>query len=102
MTPHAWSLNPRKFDPSRYMHDTSLSTEPAARADPAERDHFTFGSGRRICPGMHVADRSLFLAIPCTLWAFKIEGGKDKHGNYEVIERDAITPGFSAGPVPYK
>ena len=93
-----WAINndpARKFDPSRHMHDISLSTESAAKVNPAERDHFTFGSGHRICLGMHVADRSLFLAMPCMLWAFKIGGGKDKHGNYEVIEHDAIISVFS-------
>ena len=29
-------------------------------------------------------------------------GRQEKHRNYEVIEHDAITPGFSTGPVPYK
>ncbi|KAH0840986.1 cytochrome P450 [Fonsecaea pedrosoi] len=89
--------NPRKFDPLRYIDDRMLSQESAAQADPALRDHFTFGSGRRICPGMQVADRSLFMVIARMLWAFDIERVGD-----EVIENDAMTTGLVAGPMPYK
>ena len=76
--------NPPKFDPSRHMHDTSLLTESAARADPAERDHLTFGLGRRICPGMHVAGHSLFLAIARMLWTFKTKEGKTNTRSYRT------------------
>ncbi|TPX10394.1 uncharacterized protein E0L32_008613 [Thyridium curvatum] len=71
--------------------------ESAAQADPALRDHFTFGSGRRICPGMQVADRSLFMVISRMLWAFDIQGLDN-----EVIDNDAMTSGLVAGPIPYK
>ena len=40
--------------------------------DVSERDHFAFGAGRRICPGYHVAERSLAIAIMRILWAFEI------------------------------
>jgi len=36
-----------------------------------ERDHWTFGAGRRICPGLHAAERELWLAISRLLWAYK-------------------------------
>jgi hypothetical protein len=41
--------------------------------DPRERDHFAFGAGRRICPGYHVAERSLSIAIMRILWAFNVK-----------------------------
>ncbi|KAJ5966091.1 hypothetical protein N7481_012805 [Penicillium waksmanii] len=34
------------------------------------RDHYGYGSGRRICPGMHLAERNMFLAIVKLIWAF--------------------------------
>ncbi|KAH9958673.1 cytochrome P450 [Lactifluus volemus] len=37
-----------------------------------DRDHWAFGAGRRICPGIHVAERELWLAISRLLWAFDI------------------------------
>ncbi|KAI1790162.1 cytochrome P450 [Ganoderma leucocontextum] len=33
---------------------------------------FNWGFGRRICPGQHLADRSLFITIALALWAFDI------------------------------
>lgn len=74
-----------------------LSQESAAQPNPALRDHFSFGSGRRICPGMQVADRSLFLVIARILWAYKIE-----RVDNEVIDNDAMTTGLVASPLPYK
>ena len=44
--------------------------EAAASADASKRDHFTFGGGRRICPGMHLAEKSMFLGISRLLWGF--------------------------------
>ncbi|KAG1888963.1 uncharacterized protein F5891DRAFT_1199019 [Suillus fuscotomentosus] len=31
---------------------------------------FTFGFGRRVCPGQHVANRSIFINTAVILWAF--------------------------------
>ena len=41
--------------------------------DPYERDHWMFGAGRRICPGMLVAEREIWLAISRMLWAFDMQ-----------------------------
>lgn len=43
--------NPRRFDPSRYENDTLSLFDSASNPDGTKRDHFTFGAGRRICPG---------------------------------------------------
>ncbi|KXN87088.1 Isoflavone 2'-hydroxylase [Leucoagaricus sp. SymC.cos] len=64
--------NPDEFDPSRYADDTLSCTESAKLPDAMKRDHWTFGAGRRICPGMTVAERELWLAISGLLWAFDI------------------------------
>ncbi|KAH0581504.1 Cytochrome P450 1A1 [Termitomyces sp. J132] len=65
--------DPHTFSPERYLNDSTLSSESANVADPYERDHWMFGVGRRICPGMWVAEREVFLAISRMLWAFKME-----------------------------
>jgi hypothetical protein len=38
----------------------------------ADRDHFAFGAGRRVCPGYHVAERSLAVSIMRILWSFNV------------------------------
>ncbi|KAI0341497.1 cytochrome P450 [Trametopsis cervina] len=58
------------FNPDRYMGDNLTSFESAHLPNAMERDHWSFGAGRRICPGINVAERTLFLAISRLLWAF--------------------------------
>ncbi|KXN83518.1 3-hydroxyphenylacetate 6-hydroxylase [Leucoagaricus sp. SymC.cos] len=64
---------PFSFNPDRYLTDHTLSSESANLPNAMERDHWTFGVGRRICPGILVAEREIFLAISRMLWAFKME-----------------------------
>jgi len=46
----------------------------------------SYGTGRRLCPGIHLAERALFVAIAKIVWAFDIHPGRDEEGN--VIEPD--------------
>lgn len=65
---------------------------------------FRYGAGRRICPGIHLAERNLFLGIAKLLWALDIQPGLDSNGN--VIEPDtsneeAYSAGFLVCAEPY-
>ncbi|KAH7904580.1 cytochrome P450 [Hygrophoropsis aurantiaca] len=56
--------DPEKFDPQRWLdNDGNLRTDMR---------FFTFGFGRRVCPGQHVANRSLFINLALILWSFRI------------------------------
>lgn len=63
-------LIPLYIQPERYVNDTLSSSESAKTPDPMQRDHWVFGIGRRVCPGIMVAERELFLVISRMLWAF--------------------------------
>jgi len=78
-------LNPRTFEPSRWINDIQNSIEAANNPDVTKRDHFVFGAGRRICQGMHIAERSLFLAISRLLWAFEFGRAVDEITGQEII-----------------
>lgn len=94
--------NPRKFDPMRYIHDTQTSAEAVANADVSKRDHFVFGAGRRACQGMHIADRSMFLAMSRLLWAFDFKRAIDPATKQEIIPDDReLTEGIFAIPKPF-
>lgn len=69
--------NPDIFDPDHYAGCTTLAPELASSPDYTKRDHYGYGSGRRICPGIHLAERNLFLAIAKLCWGFDIA---PKHG----------------------
>ncbi|EIN04006.1 cytochrome P450 [Punctularia strigosozonata HHB-11173 SS5] len=61
-----------EFRPERYVNDTTSSAESASLANPYERDNWMFGAGRRICPGILVAEREIWLTISRLLWAFNM------------------------------
>lgn len=90
--------NPRVFDPERYINDYQSLADAAANPDATKRDQFTFGAGRRICPGIHVAERSLFLGMSRMLWAFDIEPQIDKQGDKIFPDPDRLTQGFVCMP----
>lgn len=75
--------DPFTFRPERYLHHPKRAAEYAAMADANARDHFSFGTGRRICPGSRFAENALTLALANMIWAFEIRpttsivGGKE-------------------------
>lgn len=93
--------DPRRFNPSRYAHDNQTAAEAASNPNAAARDHFVFGAGRRLCQGMHIAERSLFLAISRMLWAFDFEKASDDNGNEITPDANDLTEGLFVLPKPF-
>jgi cytochrome P450 len=89
--------NPREFRPERYEGDDLNLADSAANPDASKRDQYTFGSGRRICQGVHIAQRSLFLGISRMLWGFNISP-KMRNGKKVPIDPDQLTQGFVCMP----
>lgn len=75
---------------------TALAPVLYNSADPEDRDHYGYGSGRRTCPGIHLAERNLWLAMAKLLWAFKISPGKDESGRTVTPDVDPAT-GYCEG-----
>ena len=63
---------PHTYKPERYLNHAKYSSEYAAQSDLYKRDHFSFGGGRRVCPGTRLAENTLNIAIANILWAFEI------------------------------
>lgn len=94
--------DPRRFDPSRWKNDHLSSAEAATQADVKKRDHFVYGAGRRLCQGMHIADRSLFMAISRMLWAFDFHRAIDQETGQEIIPNAGdLTQGLFIYPKPF-
>ncbi|KAG1798579.1 cytochrome P450 [Suillus plorans] len=55
---------PHRFNPQRWIDDAGR-----VRGD---LRFFTFSFGRRVCPGQHVANRSVFINTALILWAFRL------------------------------
>lgn len=92
--------HPERFDPTRYLDDSLTEAESMAQANPEYRDHFTFGAGRRNCPGLHIAHNSLFINIARIMWAFNISKPVDEHG-IPVEPSTKALPGFLLTPVKF-
>ncbi|OBT52691.1 hypothetical protein VE04_06011, partial [Pseudogymnoascus sp. 24MN13] len=92
--------DPEAFKPERYLGHPLKAGAYAAAADPFERDHFGFGAGRRICPGMHLAENSLFITLAKILWAFEIRPHIGDDGKEEAVDvsDDAYEEGTSTLP----
>lgn len=93
--------DPRRFDPKRYIDDYQTAAESANNPDASKRDHFIFGAGRRLCQGMHIGERSLFLAISRLLWAFNFDKAQDANGNEIVPDSGELTEGLLVLPKPF-
>lgn len=64
--------NPHVFDPLRFLDHKVPETKSI------------FGFGRRYCPGVGLAEASMFLQITQMLAVFKLERTRDAHG-HEII-----------------
>ena len=93
--------NPEVFDPSRQNQDMTLG-ESALASNFEDRGGWTFGAGRRLCPGIHVAERTLFLAMARILWAFDIAKAKNANGRDIEVNQDEVTQSIAARPLPFK
>ncbi len=97
MDPENWP-EPRKFDPLRFANETRLEREIAASGDPSTiRHNYIFGAGRRLCQGIHIAERSLFLAIACMLWAFDFSTPDPSK-----IDTEDLRGGLAVVPAPFE
>ncbi|KAF5366392.1 hypothetical protein D9758_009770 [Tetrapyrgos nigripes] len=85
------------FNPDRYLGDYLSCAESAKLANVMERDHWTFGAGRRICPGLPIAEQELWLAISRLLWAFQFEALP-----YEPISLEEYEGLSGRTPIPYR
>lgn len=85
--------DPMSFRPERFIETETHKAEPDPRA-------WTFGYGRRVCPGRYVADNALFLTIAQFLAVFNVEKPVE---NGKVVEPEVkFEPGVVSHPVPYK
>lgn len=96
--------DPEKFDPNRYINHSLKAGAYTAHPDPYERDHFSFGAGRRVCPGMHLAENSLFIVLAKLLWSFDIRPTLNKDGSEEQLDLTdgGNEDGVNTLPKPYK
>ena len=86
--PEIYGEDAAHFNPARHLDaDGEVSPGPP---DTKEESHVTYGFGRRLCVGRHVANNSLFIDIAVLLWALKIERKKDAAGKLLPLDVDGF------------
>ncbi len=86
--------NPETFDPSRWLEPSFPTYREPLTIYPNLQSFSAFGFGRRICPGMHIAERSLYIMCARILWAAEVWKTEDI-GDYDY------TPRFNTQPEPF-
>ncbi|KAK7692525.1 hypothetical protein QCA50_004155 [Cerrena zonata] len=75
--------DPDRFWPERFVN-SEFGTKPGADTTGCRETPFSFGSGRRICPGVHLASNSIAINVMNVLWAFEINPSKDPDTGLQV------------------
>ncbi|KAI0334223.1 CyP450 monooxygenase [Cubamyces sp. BRFM 1775] len=88
--------DPDIFRPERFLEDGDGA--PAEVLDPGS---IMFGFGRRVCPGRHFAEDTLFIYIASILHVYDILPARDAHGEPIFVEAQA-TPGFLSYIKPFR
>ncbi|KAG0706122.1 cytochrome P450 [Suillus ampliporus] len=86
ITPNVWAMchneekypNASEFNPDRFLHPDGTLTDDTVS--------MVWGFGRRICPGRHLAEASLWSAMASLLAVFKFSKAKDETGKEIEIE----------------
>ncbi|KAI0063359.1 cytochrome P450 [Artomyces pyxidatus] len=100
--PNSWAIlhDARAYpEPDTFRPERFLGADGALRDDP--RLSAAFGFGRRICPGRHLVDTTLWVLVASVLSVFNIEKAKDEHGR-EIPVECAYTDTLISHPMPFQ
>lgn len=84
--------NPETFTPERFIKDGDINPDVL---DPMR---LAFGFGRRVCPGRHLSNGSLFMTVACALHTFNISPAMDGKGKPVNLDGVSIKTGLVSGP----
>ncbi|CAI4213213.1 unnamed protein product [Parascedosporium putredinis] len=95
--------DPDSFNPDRYLGHEKLANDYAGSPDFTRRDHYNYGAGRRLCPGIHLAERNMWRIASKLLWAFEFSEPLDPvTGKVQPLDPNAYNPGILQAPLPFK
>ncbi|KAI8877873.1 cytochrome P450 [Backusella circina FSU 941] len=92
--------NEKEFNPERFINDTKTMTA-ASNGRISERDHFNFGWGRRICPGIYLAEVEIFNAFVHIFSRSTIEPIYENGVPLYPNMNDARSGGVTTLPLPF-
>jgi hypothetical protein len=86
--PNQWAIlrdeeqypDAESFKPERWLQPEYSTYQEPLTTYPNLKRFAAFGHGRRICPGLEVTEKSLFLQFSSLLWACNIKRARDPDG----------------------
>ncbi|KAH0610192.1 uncharacterized protein H6S33_011719 [Morchella sextelata] len=108
--PNLWAIHrnpeqypdPETFNPDRWVNPAYPTYKEPLSVYPNLQNFSAFGFGRRICPGMNIAERSLYLLTIRLLWAFQMNKKRDASGNEIDIPYYDYDSGLSSRAKPFQ
>ncbi|CAE6381492.1 unnamed protein product [Rhizoctonia solani] len=94
---NVWAINrdeERYHDPETFLPERFL--------DPKTPEPVSFGFGRRICPGIHFAQSSLFINVATILSTFDIRPVQDEQGKDILPEIGLVMGALAMNPIPFQ
>ncbi|KAI0062668.1 CyP450 monooxygenase [Artomyces pyxidatus] len=87
--------DPETFRPERFLtEDGNVKDDPTLSA--------AFGFGKRVCPGRHLVDMTLFIFVTSVLSVFTVAKAKDAQGHEIPVDCVLSTSTLISYPEPFK
>ncbi|KAL5043370.1 hypothetical protein BDW71DRAFT_121582 [Aspergillus fruticulosus] len=90
--------DPETFNPARFLGKEYPTYKEPLTTNPNIKRFSAFGFGRRICPGIETADRSLFIQVLLLVWACTVSKRVDENGNEVDVPWYDYTEGVNVMP----
>ncbi|KAL4919676.1 cytochrome P450 [Aspergillus aurantiobrunneus] len=95
--------DPECYNPDRFIHHPNLAPSYAVNSNYMNRDHYGYGAGRHLCPGIHLAEHMQWHITATFLWAFDIVPATSaKTGEKKQLDLEAFRDSLVQYPLPYK
>ena len=107
--PNQWAIHrdpslypePETFLPARWLEPSYPTYREPLTQHPTTTNYSAFGFGRRICPGQHIADRSLDILVARIAWACDITKKVGRDGKVIDVPHYNYVSGFNVQPEPF-
>ncbi|KXN85009.1 Fumitremorgin C synthase [Leucoagaricus sp. SymC.cos] len=90
-------LDPMEFKPERFIDDDGGIREDL----PDPESIATFGFGRRVCPGAHIARSALYLTAASLLYLFDISPALDDRSKPILVTPKFTAASITSAPLPF-